>query len=418
MKRHNPWLAASGVALCIAALLAASSTPLTASEIPAAGFTIARTPSPNVQGNTFNAVSAISASDVWAVGFDASNNLNESRTLIEHFNGTRWSAVPSPNPGSPARCQNSNTGNVLNSVAAVSSTNVWAVGFAFTCSSLLKPMILHWNGTAWGNFPSPPLGTNDNAALNSITAISASDIYAVGFQPATNGAVLPLIEHFDGTAWSVVQNLPIVSPTQNVLSGITATSSSDVWVVGTSGMQSTLSNQTLVMHFDGSAWSIIPSPNALPPNFLQQNILQAVTAVSPTDVTAVGEFGTPGFFVASTLVEHWDGVQWSIVSSPSPSTFTELLGVAAISSSDVYAAGFFASSTSGQKQVLIEHFDGTSWSVTSTPTSGVAQQLNGIFALPTQRKVFAAGAFSTNGSDPETGLLIVPLTFLLLNSNG
>ena len=64
-------------------------------------FTIQNSPSPNVRGNTFNAVAAISPTDAWAVGFQNDNQLNGSRTLTEHWDGQKWTAVPSPNPGSP-----------------------------------------------------------------------------------------------------------------------------------------------------------------------------------------------------------------------------------------------------------------------------------------------------------------------------
>src|SRR6266852_8298727 len=119
---------------------------LCAASLHASSFVVQTTPNPNVHGNTLIAVSGTSASDVWAVGFSNSNNVNESRTLIEHWDGASWKVVASPNPGSTPACVNLNSGNYLNAVAAVSPTNVWAVGFYFTCNTLLKPLILHWNG--------------------------------------------------------------------------------------------------------------------------------------------------------------------------------------------------------------------------------------------------------------------------------
>ncbi len=109
-------------------------------------FTVQNTPNPNARGNTFNAVAATSTSDAWAVGFQNDNNLNDSRTLTQHWNGTTWTTVVSPNPGSTSACTNFNTGNVLTAVATVSTNDVWAVGYFFSCTSLLKPMALHWNG--------------------------------------------------------------------------------------------------------------------------------------------------------------------------------------------------------------------------------------------------------------------------------
>ena len=232
-------------------------------------FTVQKTPSRNVQGNTLNAVAAISTTDAWAVGYQNDNNLNDSRSLTQHWDGTAWTTVQSPNPGTTAGCTNGNTGNFLNAVAAVDTDNVWAVGFSFTCTSLLKPMVLHWNGTSWSVVPTPKLNTNDNAALNGIVALAADNIYAVGYKPATNGAVQTLIEHFDGSAWTVVPS-PNANNTGNVLASVSANSPDDVWAVGDQ-VAPGIEVRTLALHFDGSAWSVVPTPNRVSGSQLDAN---------------------------------------------------------------------------------------------------------------------------------------------------
>jgi hypothetical protein len=122
-----------------------------------------------------------------------------------------------------------------------------------------------------------------------------------------------------------------------------------------------------------------------------------------------------------TMAQHWDGRRWSLVSTPNRSTaqgaFNTLRGVTAVSATDLYAVGFFAdSATSGEPLTLILHFDGSRWVTINSPTQGVAQQLNGVFALPGTTDVWSAGAASRNGIDPETGLLQVPLTLVLFAS--
>ena len=66
-------------------------------------FSIQKTPNPNPRGNTLNAVAAISTSNAWAVGFQNDNQLNGSRTLTQRWTGTTWITIPSPNPGSTSR---------------------------------------------------------------------------------------------------------------------------------------------------------------------------------------------------------------------------------------------------------------------------------------------------------------------------
>lgn len=405
------------VAVFILSALALSQFSFAQSSI----FTIQTSPSPDVQGNNLNAVAALSTSDAWAVGYQHDNNLNDSRTLTMHWNGTSWSVVPSPNPGSTVGCMNGNTGNVLSSIAAISSTDVWAVGFSFSCQSDLRPLTIHWDGTRWKNVPNPKLRTNDNSALNGVVALASNNVYAVGYQPASNGAVLTLIEHWDGTAWSV---MPSPSPTTgNVLSAVSANSATDIWAVGTKTDIATTSIQTLVQHFDGTSWKIVASPNPLPKSFLNQNVLSSVQVVSATDVTAVGFLNDAANQRVLTLVEHWDGAKWKVVTSPNQSTsagaLNTLRGVSAISGTDLYAVGFFEdTATGGQHQTLVEHFDGASWTIVSSPTRDVAQQIFGTFALPGSGDVWVVGASSKFGIDPETGLLQVPLTLVLFSPIG
>jgi len=247
----------AGLGWVAVGLLAATVSPAFAQN---SIFSVIPSPSLNAHGNTLNAVAATSAQDAWAVGFQNDNQLNGARTLTQHWDGGQWTTVPSPNPGSTPRCQGQNSGNVLNAVAALGPANVWAVGFSFDCSSDLKPMILHFNGVKWSVAPSPGLLTNDNAALNGIAAIAPNNIYAVGYQPASNGAVLALVEHFDGHAWSVVSTPDSGGP-GDVLFAVTANSAGDVWAVGTSTDELTTSIQTLVEHFDGTQWTIVPQPS-------------------------------------------------------------------------------------------------------------------------------------------------------------
>lgn len=383
-------------------------------------FSIQSSPNPTAQ-NTLNAVAALSPTDAWAVGYKNDNNLNDSRTLTMHWDGTSWKTVPSPNPGSTPECQGGNTGNVLSAVAPVTPTDVWAVGLFFTCSTLLKPMVLHWNGSAWKAVKTPALRTNDNSAFTGVVALAANNVYAVGYQPASNGAVLTLIEHWNGSAWSVVPS-PNGNSTGNVLAAITANSPTDIWAVGDK-VAPGVPVETLVEHFDGVKWSVVPSPNVFSTGSQNQNVLMSVKAVSATDVTAAGFVLDANNQRELTMIQHWDGAVWSIVDSPnqssSPGTLNTLHSITAISSTDMYAAGFFANSASGgQQRTFVVHFDGNEWSIVPTPTRGLAQQLNGIFAIPGGTDVWSVGGFAVNGTDPETGFLIIPKTLVLFSPIG
>jgi hypothetical protein len=216
---------------------------------------------------------------VWAVG--DYNHAPTFSTLAEHWDGTQWSVVPSPNAGGFL------DPNFLYVVAAISSTDVWAVG-NYNNGTADQTLAEHWNGTQWSVVSSPnPGGDGNNNDLSGVAAVSASDVWAVGHY--NNGtADQTLAEHWNGTQWSVVPS-PNPGTGDTYLYGVAAISSSDVWAVGNQATGS------LTEHWDGAAWSIVPSP---------PGILFAVAAVSSSDVWAVGDYnnGTAD----QTLAEHYN----------------------------------------------------------------------------------------------------------------
>ena len=116
-----------------------------------------------------------------------------------------------------------------------------------------------------------------------------------------------------GFSWSVVPTPnPSSSPNDN-LPGVACTSTSDCWAVGSASSGVGLS-QTLAEHWDGTAWSIVTTPNA---GTSEENFLYGVACISASDCWAVGYSVVSGF-VADTLAEHWNGSAWSIVTTPNP----------------------------------------------------------------------------------------------------
>src|SRR5204863_9080606 len=109
-------------------------------------------------------------------------------------------------------------------------------------------------------------------------------------------------------------------------------------------------SRTLTMHYDGKSWTVVPSPNqSTAAN--ADNDLRGVAAVGPNDVWAVGMYQNEQTAIHQhrTLAEHWDGTSWSILSSPSPGHSSELntaavpaMGIAPGTRRPVFAAGLFS----------------------------------------------------------------------------
>src|SRR5258706_11223919 len=101
---------------------------------------------------------------------------------------------------------------------------------------------------------------------------------------------------------------------------------------------------------EAASWSVIPSPDGPAGN----SLLSGIAIVSSNDVWAVGQ-DYPGGGQQQTITEHWNGSQWSVVPSPNPSS-NFLVAVAAVSTNDVWAVG------RGPNGTLTEHWDGKQWS--------------------------------------------------------
>jgi hypothetical protein len=297
------------------------------------GSTWSVSPTPNGPNevNWLLGADAVASNNVWAVGYSATNPPEQSfrRTLIERWNGNSWSVVPSPNPTPPL--SGGPVSNELFGVAAVSANDVWAVGQSVDYGAG-RTLIVHWNGSAWSTVPSPSPGLY--GWLRSVSAVTANDIWAVGTH-YVNGSQLTLILHWNGSAWSVVPS-PNDGPFTQELFRVRAVSANDVWAVGyhlaVFGVDQVY--QTTILHWNGSAWSVVPSPDVNQ----RSNYLWSVDGTSGNDAWAVGFFDTGNEL--QTMTQHWDGASWTIVPSPNASTYIdELTDVAAVSPTDVWAVG-------------------------------------------------------------------------------
>jgi hypothetical protein len=146
------------------------------------------------QSSFLNGVTAISASDAWAVG-DFFGRVVGNRVLTLHWDGTAWHQVYAPSPGS--------VDNSLEAVSATSATDVWAVGGFKTSNGLRRTVSVHWDGTSWRRVHTPNPG--GGSKLSGVSAVSATDAWAVGWTNLFGGGQVPLILRWNGTAWASVQ---------------------------------------------------------------------------------------------------------------------------------------------------------------------------------------------------------------------
>jgi hypothetical protein len=324
-------------------------------------------PSPNTGPTQYNqlfGVTCPSASDCWAVGYYQADTGSHSQTLIEHWDGSSWSIVPSPN-------SSTSESNFLLGVTCTSATDCWAVGHhdtgdAGVVFALFQTLIEHYDGNSWSVVSSPNANAVGDNELIGVTCSSTTDCWSVGYYSVGNptfptGALVyqTLIEHWDGTSWTIVTS-PNSSPAENnSLGGVSCTSATNCWAVG--GYSSSVSSVALLEHYDGTSWSIVSSPS---PG--GSNVLNGVACTSATDCWATGAYQST---VVQSLKEHYDGASWTVVDSantdPSQSNFP--FAITCPSATDCRAVGWYYGYPGGNIYTLIDHYDGVSWNVTSSP---------------------------------------------------
>jgi flagellar hook capping protein FlgD len=331
-------------------------------------------------------VDALSATDAWAAGSTA----DATETFTIHWDGAAWSIMPSPSP-STFRPQNFITG-----LAAIAHDDVWGVG-SYNSSGgggtglpTVQTLAMHWDGSRWSVAPSPAIV--GGSSFSAVSALASNDVWAVGqesFSP--NPAMKPLAAHWDGSGWKAVE-APFVGNRINQLLGVSARAPGDVWAVGT-WRSTTTTFHILILHWNGSAWSVTPAAD--PGN---NDELLAAAAVSANDAWAVGDRHDPVGDTQQPLIMHWNGSAWSTYPlAPFPGDFARLNAIRAASPTGIWAAGAFATVSGGPSEALLMHWDGTSWSEVATgPTGGSSEYFNGL-AVGGECDAWAVGSYVSGG---------------------
>lgn len=228
---------------------------------------------------SFFRVAAVSASDIWAVGdtYTAAGH-TIYQPFIRHFNGSSWQAITIPG----------GSGSTADWVSASAADNVWVGGLANT--SVATTVVYQWNGAQWGKIPMPAM-----TYLQGVVALAPDNVWAFG----TSGTVADDLFHWNGSKWQ-----GYLSDSVNfVPQGISASSPDDVWVSGFAFSGS--KHVVAAYRWDGSAWHPVTMPH---PVF--NNAGPEVTAVSGNNIWIGWDDNT----TAHAL--HWGGRQWHTVTAP------------------------------------------------------------------------------------------------------
>ena len=353
----------------------------------------------------------------WSVGITLNLGGNQSSPipLVEAWNGSTWTRVPLPLPGGE--------GGGLFDASCVNGSDCWAVGAAVATGSgnPTGTLIEQWNGTSWSAIPSPtPSGPGVvGAILSSVSCASASSCMAVGYATDANGNNLfAVTEQWNGSSWSLVPGAT-TGQAFDQLMGVRCPSVSSCWAVGNAGPASQMSgflpvfpgavgDQGLIEHWDGSAWSIVPSVVEPAPG---GGYLSGLECVGTTDCWASGATTDPVSGTASgLLMEHWDGSSWTDASSSVPGSTSPglLAGISCLSAARCWAVGSTGSFNNGgsgaRPQSVVEYWNGSSWSVQPSPNVTALSFLNSVSCVSGVGCLADGSALTQPNSNGDPGL--------------
>lgn len=297
----------------------------------------------------------------------------------ESWNGRAWSIVPT------AVLPPEITGGGLSGVSCVSDRFCAAVGSQYPndcvgarCQEALSET---WNGRGWSIVPDP----GAVYFAQDVSCVTSSFCVNVGIFVRDGGSEEQRIQSWNGTEWSFVPapepEPPCTGRTcfgkEETLKGVSCVSTTFCVAVGWDDF---LHGQfhNLVESWNGKEWSVVPSPNVPSPNGVETfTELNGVSCVSANRCVAVGQA------FSSTLVESWDGKEWSILESPNPegSKTSKLNGVSCVRWGSCAAVG--TDKTASGYQALVETSKGTKWSLApSAKGAGAESELDRVSCAP------------------------------------
>ena len=327
-----------------------------------------------IRGDLFAAVAGSGPDDYWAVGtrFEARTEASVPGPLAQHWTGSKWETVLAGGDRFPSL--------QLTDVAPLSVDDVWAVGFSDSGASSI-----HWDGTTWTELS----GANGSSGdlFNGLAAVSPTDLWVVGKTTGAGGYDAPLVERSNGSSWTAV---PVPAP-DGIAAGLRDVSASgprSLWAVGWSVDRNKVF-RPLLEHWDGSRWTIVTVPH---PD--SDALLSSVAVVSPDDVWAVGWSWQGDTTRGLTL--HWNGRTWSPVSLPFASGQAARLATVTFAGGVLGVAGQ-APDENGILQPVALSLSGSTWTDHAVPVEPGGGGFQGLLVLDNQRMVAVGSQIESDG---------------------
>jgi hypothetical protein len=263
--------------------------------------------------------------------------------------------------------------NILGSVSCPAAGPCMAVGYHMTPNYGFVALAERWNGRTWALTTMDPTLTSTASTLVAVSCPSATACTAVGFYYPGDGLPAPVVERWNGTAWTG-QAVPTVPcriiigqgcagpPPSISLDGVSCATTEACTAVGDveTGTDTTAD---VALLGNGSTWTVQPTPT---PPAGSSTSLNAVSCPSVKDCVAVGQEELAG--ANAGWADHWNGSTWTGVVVPLPGG--DLTGVSCSSAEACTAVGYLvatAGAATGVAVPVAERGNGVTWTEQGVP---------------------------------------------------
>ena len=317
----------------------------------ATGVWVAKT-IPALAGTGFDQLQSVSCSAISACTAVGSfeNSKGQGVALAERWNGTGWTAQSLPLPVGA-------TGSSLSGISCASATECIAVGFSRAANYVQSALIESWNGTSWSIVPTPvPTGTS-NSSLDAVSCSAANACTAIGaFTSSISSQTAFLAERWNGSTWTASA---VAVPTDYYFGQLSSVSCSGVSTCVAVGSYFSVSytSQPLVEAWDGASWTVTVLSNAPEAG----SALTSVSCATTTTCVAVGSDYGSNSGTSGPLVELWNGTTWSAQSAAGGGRGAVLSGISCTSATTCTATGFASVYGFPNQVPLAETWDGSTW---------------------------------------------------------
>jgi hypothetical protein len=195
-------------------------------------------------GTEFSGVSCASARSCVAVG-DYLDTRHRSVSLIERFDGSRWSLEHAPAPFE----------RPLGSASCASAAACTVVGERRRGFGVLLPIAERSAGSSWKlqQAPASRVPGSKTNILVSVSCASGDACAAVGERSTAAGAQTPFVERFAGGRWSIQ---PTPRKADAALGGVSCPAGGACTAVGIDNDAAGRRTLPLIEHWDGRSWAL------------------------------------------------------------------------------------------------------------------------------------------------------------------